>query len=220
VAPELRAAGHEVYTPTLTGLGEQVHLASPQIGLETHIADVVNVLHYEDISNVVLVGWSYGGMIVAGVADHVPERIRHLVYLDSDVPRDGDTSVPPGGHAARIALANEHGDGWHVPAEVTRADPMLLAGLPEEQRQWIAARFTPHLLRTWTDPIHLAGAAATIPTTYVRCTVGYDPADEDTRRQDERIRSEPTWRYREVPHGHNIPFAAPRALAKLLLEAV
>ena len=218
VAPELRAAGHEVFTPTLTGLGERVHLASPEIGLETHIADVVNVLEYEDLTGVVLVGWSYGGMVVAGVADRVPERIAHLVYLDSDVPRDGDTSVPPGGHSARVSLAREHGDGWRVPIEVTRAEALLLDGLPPEQQAWIGERFAPHLLRTWTEPIHLAGAAAAIPTTYVRCLADYDPGDEDTRRQDERIRGEPAWRYRETPHGHNIPFSAPRALAELLLE--
>ena len=215
---ELRTAGHEVSTPTLTGLGERVHLASSEIGLGTHITDVVNVLRYQDVSNVVLVGWSYGGMVVAGAADRVPERIGHLVYLDSDVPRDGDTSVPPGGHAARVALAQEHGDGWRVPIEATRGVSLLLDGLPEEQRQWIAARFTPHLLRTWMEPIHLTGAAAAIPTTYIRCTVGYDPADEDTRRQDERIRSEPAWRYVDLAEGHNAPFSAPRAVADLLLD--
>ena len=89
----------------------------------------------------------------AGVADRVPERAGHLVYLDSDVPRDGDTSVPPGGHAARISLAHEHGDGWRVPIGVTRAEALLLDGLPTEQQAWIGERFAPHLLRTWTEPM-------------------------------------------------------------------
>jgi pimeloyl-ACP methyl ester carboxylesterase len=220
VTPHLRDAGHEVYAPTLTGLGERVHLASSQVDLDTHIEDVVNVLHYEDLTGVVLVGWSYGGMVVAGMADRAPERIAHLVNLDSDVPRDGDTSAPPSQIAAREELARVHGDGWRVPPEVTRAEPLLLGELPEEQRRWIAARFTPHLLKTWTRPIRLTGAAAAIPTTYVRCTVGYDPTDEDTQRQDERIRTEPTWRYRELAASHAAPFTAPRALADLLLEAV
>ncbi|MFL5760925.1 MAG: alpha/beta fold hydrolase [Thermomicrobiales bacterium] len=220
VAPYLRAAGHDVRTPTLTGLGERVHLASPQVDLDTHIADVVNVLRYEDLTGVVLVGWSYGGMIVAGAADRDPTRIAHLVYLDGDVPRDGDTSAPPSQHAARVELAEAHGDGWRIPPEATRIETLLLGELSEDQRRWIAARFTPHPLATWTQPIRLTGAAAATPTTYIRCTTGYDPSDEDTQRQDARIRSEPSWRYRELTASHAVPFAAPRAVADLLLETV
>jgi pimeloyl-ACP methyl ester carboxylesterase len=220
VTPGLRAAGHDVYTPSLTGLGERVHLASPQVDLDTHIEDVVNVLHYEDLTGVVLVGWSYGGMIVAGAADRVPERVAHIVYLDSDVPRDGDTSAPLSAHARLEALARAHGDGWRVPPEVTRAERLLLSELPEEQRRWIAERFAPHPLKTWLQPIRLSGRATTIPTTYIRCTVGYDPTDEDTGRQDARIRSEPGWCYRELPASHAAPFTAPRTLALLLLTIV
>jgi pimeloyl-ACP methyl ester carboxylesterase len=220
VAPELRAAGHEVFAPTLTGLGERVHLASPQIDLDTHLQDVVNLLHYEDLTGVVLVGWSYGGMVVAGVADQAPERIAHIVYFDSDVPRDGDMSVPPSLHAAREELARAHGDGWRVPPAVTGVEAVLLAELPEERRRWIVPRLAPHLLKTWTQPIQLSGTAAMIPTTYIRCMVGYDPDDEDTQRQDQRIRSEPGWRYRELAESHAAPLTAPRAVANLLLEAV
>ena len=86
VRPLLRAAGHDVVTPTLTGLGERVHLATPETDLDTHVEDVVEVLYYEDLTDVVLVGHSYGGMVVTGVADRVPERLAHLVYLDADVP--------------------------------------------------------------------------------------------------------------------------------------
>ena len=218
VAPYLRGAGHDVYCPTLTGHSERVHLASPQVDLDTHIEDVINVLHYEDLTGVVLVGWSYGGMVVAGVADRVPERIAHVVYLDSDVPRDGDTSVPPSQHAAREELARAHGDGWRVPAPYDADD--LPGELMAETRRWIAQRLTPHLLATWTQPIRLSGAAAAIPTTYVRCTVGYDPDDEDTQRQDARIRSEPSWCYRELAESHAAPLTAPLAVADVLLEAV
>lgn len=220
VAPELRAAGHDVYAPTLTGLGDRVHLANQQIDLETHIEDVVNVLRYEDLSDVILVGWSYGGMIVAGVADRTPERIGHLVYLDSDVPRDGDTSVPPSQHTGREELAREHGDGWRVPAGVMRATDVLLSELDEERRNWIAERLAPHLLKTWLQPIRLTGAAASVPTTYIRCTVGYDPTNEDTQRQDDHISSEPDWRYLELDASHAAPFSAPRELAQLLLTLV
>lgn len=218
VAPALRAAGHAVYAPTLTGLGERVHLAGPQVDLATHITDVVNVLHFEDLREVVLVGWSYGGMVVAGVADRIPERIAHLVYLDSDVPGNGDTSVPPSQHALREELARKHGDGWRVPVGVTHAEALLLSELPEEQRRWIAARLVPHLLATWLQPIRLTGAGAAVPTTDIRCKVGYDPADEDTQRQDARIRGEPRWRYVEMNATHAAPCTAPAALATLLLD--
>jgi pimeloyl-ACP methyl ester carboxylesterase len=219
LAPYLRGAGHDVYSPTLTGHGERVHLASPQVDLDTHIVDVVNVLHYEDLTDVVLVGYSYGGMVVAGVADRVPERIAHVVYLDSDVPRDGDTSAPPSQHAARQALARDHGDGWRIPPAAIGVDE-LFEELPEERRRWSATRLTPQLLRTWTQPIRLSGAAAAIPTTYIRCTVGYDPEDEDTQRQDARIRSEPEWRYRELAAPHLAGLTVPREVADLLLEVV
>src|SRR5713101_4428932 len=89
VTPLLSAAGHEVFAPTLTGLGERAHLAAPDIGLETHIQDVLGVLTYEDLSNVVLVGHSYGGMVITGVAERAPERLAHLVYFDAFVPTDG-----------------------------------------------------------------------------------------------------------------------------------
>jgi pimeloyl-ACP methyl ester carboxylesterase len=218
VTPYLREVGHVVYTPSLTGLGERIHLSSPQVDLETHIEDVVNVLHYEDLTDVVLVGWSYGGMIVAGAADRAPERIGHLVYLDSDVPRDGDISAPASAHARLTALADAHGEGWFVPPEVTRVHAYLLAGLPEAQAAWIAARVAPHPLVTWLQPMRLTGAAANVPTTYIRCTVGYDPEDEDTRRQDERMRSESAWSYRELAETHAAPRTAPRAVAGLLLD--
>jgi pimeloyl-ACP methyl ester carboxylesterase len=219
LAPYLCSAGHDVSSPTLTGHGERVHLASPQIDLDTHIEDVVNVLHYRDLTDVVLVGYSYGGMVAAGVADRLPERIAHVVYLDSDVPRDGDTSAPPSQHAARQALAWDHGDGWRIPAAARGVDA-LFEELPEEQRRWIVARLTPHQLKTWTQPIRLSGAAAATPTTYIRCTVGYDPDDEDTQRQDARIRSEPSWCYRELAASHLAPMSVPRDVANLLLQAV
>lgn len=220
VSPYLRAAGHDVYTPTLTGLGERVHLGSRQVNLDTHIADVVNLLNYEDLSGGVLVGWSYGGMLAAGAADRAPERIAHVVYLDSDVPRHGDTSgYPPSRNALREAQARAHGDGWRVPPtpEVMEA---LLGDLQGEPRHWIAERLLPHPLKTWTQPIRLTGAGDAIPTTYVRCTIGYDPTDEDTGRQDARVRSQPKWRYRELGESHFAPWTAPRAVADLLLDIV
>ena len=92
IIPLLRAAGHDVHATTATGLGDRVHLADPAIDLDTHITDVVNVLEFEELTDVTLVGWSYGGMIITGVAERVPERLAQLVYLDADVPADGENS--------------------------------------------------------------------------------------------------------------------------------
>ena len=119
VTPLLRAAGHEVYTPTLTGLGERAHLLTREVDLDTHIRDIINVLEYEELRDVILVGHSYAGMVIAGVADRVPARLAHLVYLDAFVPRDGQASLslsPPELEAHLRAQALAEGDGWRVPA--------------------------------------------------------------------------------------------------------
>ncbi|MBV9253581.1 MAG: alpha/beta fold hydrolase, partial [Actinobacteria bacterium] len=96
LTPLLRAAGHEVFTPTLTGLGERSHLGHPDVGLATHVGDVAQVLWYEDLSNVVLVGHSYGGLVIGGVADQAPGRLKHLVYLDAFVPEHGRSMLDLG----------------------------------------------------------------------------------------------------------------------------
>ena len=116
VVPLLQAAGHSVYTPTLTGLGEQAALLTPEIGLDTHIQDVVNLIETKDLQQVILVGHSYSGMVITGVADRVPGRIAHLVYLDAVVPRDGQSladTAPFVGTMLRRE-ANKNGDGWRV----------------------------------------------------------------------------------------------------------
>ena len=101
----LREAGHEVFTPSLTGIGERAHLTSPQVSLTTHIADVVNAVWYEDLSDIVLLGYSYGGVVVTGALEHIGDRVRHLVYLDAFVPGDGDAVAGLGGATAESGLA-------------------------------------------------------------------------------------------------------------------
>ena len=110
----LLAAGHEVFTPSLTGIGERAHLTSPQVCLTTHVADVVNAVWYEDLSDIVLLGFSYGGFVVTGALGHIGDRVRHLVYLDAFVPGDGDTVTGIGGAGGGYG-APELGRDWLVP---------------------------------------------------------------------------------------------------------
>ena len=114
----LTAAGHEVFTPTLTGMGERVHLAQPGIDLQTHILDVVNVLEAEDLRDTVLAGHSYGGMVITGVAERVPERLAHLVYLDAFLPQDGETLLDllqPQARQITDDALHRSPDGWRIP---------------------------------------------------------------------------------------------------------
>src|SRR5450631_1591587 len=149
VAPRLRAAGHDVYTPTLTGLGERVHLARPEIDLTTHVTDVVNLIQYEDLTDIVLVGHSSGGMVITGVVDQLPGRIAHLVYLDAFVPQPGQSlfdMVGPELEGSVKALADKEGDGWRVPPIVP------LFGLEDQaDLDWGLRKFSPQPLGTFTQ---------------------------------------------------------------------
>lgn len=118
VVPLLQAAGHSVYTPALTGVGEQAALLTPEIGLDTHIQDVVSLIETKDLQQVILVGHSYSGMVITGAADRVPDRIAQLVYLDAVVPRDGQSLVDTAPFIGRFLRreANKNGDGWRVDA--------------------------------------------------------------------------------------------------------
>jgi pimeloyl-ACP methyl ester carboxylesterase len=141
VAPHLHAGGHTAIFATLTGLGERAHLLSRQIGLQTHIADIVGLLHYRDLNGVTLVGHSYGGTVVTAVAEQVPERIRGLVYLDASVPQDGESNNDVIGSEMAAQLrssAMSGGEGWRVP-------PARYVGerLSDAIRPWVEARLTP-----------------------------------------------------------------------------
>ena len=206
VRPLLQSAGHEVFTPTCTGLGERAHLAHPLVDLETHVEDILAVIDCEDLRDVVLVGHSYGGMVATGVADRVAERVRHLVYLDAFVPEDGQSlrdlvgDSPP---AAPVA-------GWLIPPNPSPPDtaPADLA--------WLTPRRRHQPARCFTQAIRLSGAVARLPRTYVHCTRKEGP---DVFRQfADRFRADPAWRFREMDASHSPNITAPEALAALLLE--
>lgn len=212
VAVALLAAGHEVFTPTLTGLGERVHLARPEINLTTHVQDVVGVLEYEDLRDVTLVGHSYGGMVITGVADRIPARLAQLIYLDAYAPQDGQSMldvVPPERRAMLEEQARTAGAGWQLPP-------------PPGGTDWRAE--SPQPFGTYREPLRLTNAAAaTIPRTYIRCMI-----DVITGRADgpaitafvphaRRAQAE-GWRYRELNADHGCYRKVPDAVATLLLE--
>jgi pimeloyl-ACP methyl ester carboxylesterase len=203
VAALLRASGHEVFTPTLTGLGERVHLAHPNIDLDTHIHDILGVMHYENLAQVVLVGWSYGGMVITGVAERVPERLAHLVYVDAFVPYDGESGldvVGPDFAQWLTERAQTLGEGWRIPHEPPDAD-----------------RRTDQPFKTVLQPLVVNNpAATTIPRTYIRCT----QTDFANLPQNAARAQAAGWRYRELDTGHEPMWTMPEALAALLQEAV
>jgi pimeloyl-ACP methyl ester carboxylesterase len=155
VAERLRAIGHDVFTPTLTGLGERAHLLAPDIDLTTHIEDVLGVLEYEDLVNVVLVGHSYGGMVIAGVADRAPSRIATLVYLDAFFPETGKAlrDYLPGD--VLDEMVSSQGDGWRLPSPWDAKD---FGVTDEEDAAWANARIGDQPYKTFTQPLEFAAS--------------------------------------------------------------
>jgi pimeloyl-ACP methyl ester carboxylesterase len=212
VRPMLRAAGHEVTTPSLTGLGERVHLTGPHVNLTTHIRDVVNHILYEDLNGIVLLGFSYGGMVVTGALEHIAERVKHLVYLDAFVPADGESlSSMLGLPRAPIGL----GDSWLAPSAPRAFDDPAEAAfsIPRRAEQPRGC---------FIEPARLLQPLEHYPfsRTYVRATAVPPDAMGSAvfKRIAGRYRESPAWRYREVDSDHMIPSNKPRELTDLLLE--
>lgn len=214
VAVRLRAAGHLVYTPTLTGLGEREHLATPDIDLETHVQDVVNVLEFEDLTDVTLVGHSYSGFVVTGVADRVPDRITSLVYVAASVPDDGATLLDEFDEEGREqvrAIIDEYGDGWRLPLVPLARD--MAGDVSDRAWDWFMARAVPQPARTFDQPLRLvSGAFEELPRTYIRCTGDLSPEEA----VPPAARSDSSWRYYELPTGHWPMLTMPGELADLL----
>ncbi len=225
LAPLLREPGHEVHTPTLTGLGERAHLAHPDVDLGTHIEDIVNVLTFEDLDNVILVGNSSAGMVITGVAERVPGRIAQLVYLDAFVPADGQCLldlVPPDRRPAMEALVESEGEGWLLPrfavAPWAQFVPQSWQVTDEADLAWMLDRLRPTPFGQFTTPIRLTDpAAARLPRTYVRCTAWPHPGFD--RWADHAGRAA-GWRLRTVAASHLAYVTSPDAVAKVLLDLV
>jgi len=209
--PLFRAAGDEFFSPTYTGLGQRAHLARPDIDLSTHIQDVVGVLEFEDLKNVVLLGHSYGGMVATGVADKARERIAKVIYLDAFAPKDGQSLldlVGPKATANMQAGAKEEGDGWRIPI-----NPMPPDTSPDDQT-WAMPRRRPQPLKTFEQKIKLESKAPPPPRHYIYATKN-GPGDV-FRQFGERAKNEAGWSYHEIDASHNPHITCPDVLMALL----
>jgi pimeloyl-ACP methyl ester carboxylesterase len=223
VAPLLRAAGHCVYTPTLTGLGEREHLARPEVGLSTHVDDVVNTVVYEDLADVVLVGNSSSGAVITGVRDRIPERLRRVVYLDAFVPSDGQSIlelIPPERREAMEALVTSEGGGWSLPrfapAPWEQFVPDSWQVTHEADLRRILPRLRPTPFRHFSESLHLTGGREESPRrVYVRCAAWPHPGFDRHARHAE---SSPEWDMYAVPWSHLAYVTAPDDLTALLLN--
>jgi pimeloyl-ACP methyl ester carboxylesterase len=206
--PLMAAAGHEFFAPTYTGLGERAHLASPDNDLKTHIQDVLGVLTFEDLRNVVLIGHSYGGMVATGVADRAPERIAQLIYLDAFVPEDGQALADFWSEAERQRRMDgvKAGDGWRVAPNPVPPDTSA------EDAAWIAKFRMPQSVRCFEQPLRLR-TKLTLPRTYLQC-MRY--ADRGPFAQfAARARAE-SWPAYELDASHSPNVTAPDLLMDLL----
>jgi len=209
--PLLRARGHELFTPTYTGMGERSHLAHRDIDLETHIADILAVLKFEDLRDLILVGHSYGGMVATGVADRAPERIAHLVYLDAFAPRDGQSLLDLQTEENRQRVredAKKNGDGWRVTPNPAPPDTS------EIDLSWVNAHRVKQPLQTFEQKIKLTGAVDKLPRTYIYCKISR-PGDVFRQFRD-RASTEKGWKTIDIDASHSPHVTAPKALAQIL----
>jgi pimeloyl-ACP methyl ester carboxylesterase len=229
VAAQLRAAGHDVYPLTLTGLGDRLHLARPDVDLETHIADATNLLDFEDLHDVVLVGHSYAGIVVTGAVDRRPERIDAVVYLDTSPLPGGmaivDVQSPEQREDQRQAVDRD-GDGWRWPVpdrEALRSGAFGSAGgLSDDDLSRLLERATPQPYATFTTPLRLErDEAPDVRRVAIFCSDGgisLATLRELLAQRDPRaaLFADPGWELHELSTGHWSMFSAPDALAALL----
>src|SRR5580704_10849758 len=210
--PLMQAAGHQLLTPTYTGLGERAHLADPDVDLETHIQDILNVIKYEDLRDIVLLGHSYGGMVATGVADRARDRVARLIYIDAFVPQDGqsllDLNAPARERMRELARA---GDGYRVPPNPTPTDT------PPADLAWLTERRVDMPIKCFETKLELS-CEPTMPRSYIYAT-RITPADTFGPFAA-RAKTEPGWRYYEIDASHSPNVTAPEALMKLLEKIV
>ncbi len=214
VAHRLRAAGHEVFTPTLTGLGERWHMAGPMVGVNLHVEDIVNVLRFEGLEDVVLCGHSYAGMVIAGVAGLAPERLRTLVYLDAYLPRDGQCVLDLRSKEANRATLEQvgtTGGGWRM-TPPSAGERFRVQS--EEDRRWVDGLLTEMAFRAYTEPLRIQRIWEG-RRVYVRSeSYPWPPFDE----LYSRLAGDPGWEVHRLAGGHDLMIDNPEGLTRILLS--
>lgn len=215
VLPKLRAAGHVAHAVTLTGVGERAHLLRRDITLQTHVTDVVNLIRCEELDALVLVGHSYGGLVITGAADALLRQgllLRHLVYVDAVVPHAGESWAT---HHGPELVASRQAAAAADPLGALPPPDAALFGLRNDDAAWVNRRQTPHPFGMYQERLRVDDARlATVPRTFVDCT---EPAWPSIAPMRERVRREPGWGVVEIPTGHDAMVSAPGPLAQALL---
>lgn len=211
--PLMAEAGHRFWAPTYTGLGARLHLASPDVNLETHISDVMGVIETEELRDVVLLGHSYGGMVATGVADRAFDRVRQVIYLDAFVPGDGHSvfDLLPQDHRSRMSAAVEAGDGWRIPPNPSPPDTA------EADLDWIARHRVPMPVACFQQKLTLSAEPA-CPRHYIyaRRNMPGDPF----RPFYERAQSQSGWTAQALDVSHSPNITAPKTLMASLTTAL
>jgi pimeloyl-ACP methyl ester carboxylesterase len=213
IAPQLRASGHIVYTPTMTGFGERSHLMSKDVGLETNVTDIMNVLLWEDLENVILVGASYAGMVTTSVADRMPERIAALAYLNAFIAADGvsQNDMLPDWRREMIEKEIESDpDAWRMPPP----EPELFGVRDPEQLDWIRSKMTIQSATTFRDQATITGGIDRITNrTFIRAT-GYPNSTFDATLKT--YQDHPTWNAHVLDTSHDAMITAPDDVLAIL----
>ena len=211
----LRSAGHAVFAPTLTGFGERVHLTRADLTIEDFATDIVNVIAAEELSDVILVGHSFGGNPVSAVADRVPERLKHLVYIDTLLLKNGESGfsrLDPAIVAQRIELAEKTSGGLTIPPP----SPDAFGVSDPTDAQWLRRQLTPLPLNCYRVPIHLKHPLGNgVRKTYIACT---NPIYEPAAPTHEWVKSQADWRYLELATGHDAMITSPEGLSEMLIR--
>jgi pimeloyl-ACP methyl ester carboxylesterase len=212
VTRSLRTQCHDVFSPSLTGLGDRKHLLRPDVDLTTHVTDIVNLFDSYDLDDVVLCGHSYGGLVISGVADRLAERIRALVYLDALVPEDGQCMFDtiPDAIAAGFLAQAARGDGYSVP-------PMTAEQFNVNQADaaWMNRKCTNHPLASFTEPLSLSGRHLTVPRRVYVLAAGFD--HPGTKAAYESVEAEDGWTSEVMQGGHDLMIDNPDGVVEVLL---
>lgn len=212
VAAQLRAQGHQVFTPTMTGLGERAHLLNEQVGLSTFIDDISAVINCEELSDVVLVGHSFGGPVISGVADRIPHTLRQLIYLDGLIVQNGQSALsilPPAVQKERSRTIDPEGLRMAIPA------PEKFGVTDQQQAAWLMHQLTPHPLKAYAEKVQLRHPLGNgLRKTYIAVTDPWYPPLENVRAW---IKNQSDWEYRELAAGHDAMVTSPAALTQMLL---